>query len=269
MSVIYIPTWGRVDRQITWESFDEVTKHDSGAVLVAHPSEADALRSKGYPVLETPEDVTTIGVKRQWIFDQHNVRMWGPWAVIIDDDLRFAKRREDDPTKFIGTNDIPGEFGRMIDNLFGLFMLSPLVGIRNRSGANRDHDGGLFLKNRRQFDVIGVDVQVMRKHNFRLDRTPIMEDFDFVLQFLTAGYSNLLLNTHTEDDMSGRDSAGGCQDERTALAQFEAAHWLAETWPDFVKVEEKRTKGEGAWSVRTDVRVQWAKAAEYGKKMRA
>lgn len=266
MPAIYIPTWGRVDRQISWESFDEESKMD--AVLVAHPSEAAALRKRGYPVLETPEEVNTIGVKRQWIFDQHNVRADGPFAVIIDDDLRFAKRREDDPTKFTGTMEIEGEFRRMIDGLFGLFMLSPLVGIRNRSGANRDHDGGLFLKNRRQFDVIGVDVQVMRRNGFRLDRTPLMEDFDFVLQFLTAGYSNLLLNTHVEDDMSGRDSAGGCKDERSMLAQFEASHWLADQWPDFVKVVEKQAKGDGAWSVRTDVTVQWKKAAEYGKKMR-
>lgn len=255
--MIYIPTWRRVNRQLTWESISPEWRERT--FLVVHPSEADALSK--YPILVTPEHVNTIGVKRQWIFDQHVGRN----AVILDDDLGFAKRRDDDPTKFINLRTIPGEFDRMMEALLDLLVISPLVGIRNRSGANRETRP--VLANRRQHDVIGVDVAVMREHDFRLDRTTLMEDFDFVLQFLTAGYSNLLLNTHTEDD-AGRDGEGGCADERDLEKQRIASEWLAEQWPEFVTVVQKETKGKGDWSVRTDVRVQWAKAAAYGRKKR-
>lgn len=247
-------------RQITWGWVSPAWRDRT--FLVAHPSEASALEMLGYPVLETPEHVNTIGVKRQWIFDQHCTAA-SPHAVILDDDLSFAVRRTDEPTKFTNIKHVPGEFDRMMDNLLELFVASPLVGIRNRSGANRDW-AAYALRNRRQHDVIAVDVDVMRKHDFRLDRTGLMEDFDFVLQFLTAGYSNLLLNTHTEDD-AGRDGEGGCADERDLAKQDAAAHWLAEQWPEFVTVVQKETKGGGDWSVRSDVRVQWAKAAKAGQ----
>jgi hypothetical protein len=244
-------------RQITWEWVSPYWRDRT--VLVAHPSEAPTLEMLGYPVITTPAHVDTIGVKRQWIFDQH----LGEHAVILDDDLTFAVRRTDEPTKFTNVKHVPGEFDRMMDNLLGLFMAAPLVGIRNRSGANREHEKHA-LANRRQHDVIGVDVGVMRRHGFRLDRTTLMEDFDFVLQFLTAGYSNLLLNTHTEDD-AGRDGEGGCADERDLAKQEAAAHWLAAQWPDYVTVVQKETKGGGDWAVRSDVRVQWAKAAKAGQ----
>jgi hypothetical protein len=257
-AVIYIPTWKRVHRQITWQWISPEWRERT--FLVAHPSEVEALEMLGYPVLATPTHVDTIGVKRQWIFDQHT---GSPYAVILDDDLSFAVRRVDEPTKFVNIKNVPGEFDRMMLGLLDLFTVAPLVGIRNRSGANRDHEPAA-LRNRRQHDVIGVDVEVMRQHDFRLDRTGLMEDFDFVLQFLTAGYSNLLLNTHTEDD-SGRDGEGGCADERDLARQDAAARWLAAQWPDYVTVVQKETKGGGDWSVRSDVRVQWAKAAKAGQ----
>lgn len=215
--------------------------------------------------METPDSIRTIGPKRQWIFEQHDADLFGPYAVILDDDLCFSVRRTDEPAKFTAMRE-DHEFDEMMAQLLDLFAAAPLVGIRNRGGANRDLAPALAA--RRQHDVIGVDVGFMRRHGFRLDRATLMEDFDFVLQYLTAGYPNLLLNTFVEDDGGGRDNSGGCADERTLQKQHDASVWLAEQWPDFVKVVQKETRGSGDWAVRTDVRVQWAKALQYGRSQR-
>jgi hypothetical protein len=257
--VIYIPTRGRTHRQLTWESISPQWRDRT--FLVAPGTEAPTLRHLGFRVIEQPAYVKSIGQKRQWVFEQHDETIWGPYAVMFDDDLRFAMRRLDEPTKFESTLGRPEMFDDMMGRLVALLAEFPLAGIRNRSGANRETD--LLLFNRRQHDVLAVDVRVMRRHDFRLDRAILMEDFDFVLQYLTAGYSNALLNTFTEDD-AGRASEGGCADERGVLEQELASHWLAKQWPDYVTVVEKETKGVGDWATRTDVRVQWAKAAKSG-----
>lgn len=257
-AVVYIPTYQRTDRQLTWNSISETWR--ANTLLVADADEGAVLREAGYPVLVHPPEIDNIASKRQWIFDWHWMNRNEPYAVMFDDDLRFHKRRDDDPGKFLDVRTIPGEFDQMMEGLLGLLELTPLAGIRNRSGANRDHD--LVLWDRRQHDVIAVDIETMMANGFRLDRTTLMEDFDFVLQYLTAGYSNALLNTHCEDDTGGRAGKGGCTSERSMARQREAAEWLANTWPDFVKTRKVQAKGDGPWSERVDVTVQWKKARE-------
>lgn len=255
-AVIYIPTFQRTARQLTWNSISDSWRQNT--LLVANAEEGAVLKRAGYPVLVHPAWVDNIATKRQWIFEWHHLMQDEPYAVMFDDDLRFHKRRDDDPGKFLDVRSIPGEFDRMMHNLLDLLRETPLAGIRNRSGANRDYDEVLW--DRRQHDVIAVDTQVMMDNDFRLDRTTLMEDFDFVLQYLTAGYSNALLNTHCEDDVGGRAGNGGCTSERSMERQREAAEWLVNTWPDFVKTRKVQAKGDGPWSERVDVTVQWKKA---------
>jgi hypothetical protein len=254
---IYIPTFRRIDNQVTWSYLSDFWK--SRASLVAVPEEVEPLRERGYTVLECP--ARGIGPTRQWIMDQHE----GQYVFMFDDDLRFFKRRSDDPTKFRPKNEMAERtwmFSDMMLDLIGLLVQYPLIGLAGRGGANRVTDDVRI--NTRMHDMFGVDLDVTREHGFRIDRVEFMEDFDFILQHLTAGYDVACLNSYVKYDYSVRE--GGCSEYRDDTGQTAAALDLSLLWPDFVKPRQVKSKSyEGMWGSRTDVTVQWGKAAKSGK----
>jgi len=82
MPDLYIPTYGRVGRQATWDAMPHSWR--SRVALVARPEEAEALRtSTGATVLVAP--VRGISNTRQWIFDQHE----GSKLLMFDFDLHL------------------------------------------------------------------------------------------------------------------------------------------------------------------------------------
>lgn len=257
MIPIYIPTFRRVHRQVTAQVLQ---KTGWPIYLVTVPDETAVLSGMGYNVLETP--ATGIGDTRQWILDQHEPLIEGPKFLMMDDDLRFYERRVDDPTKFTQITDDPDRLQTMLEDLESLMEEYPLVCLANRSGANRETS--MIRLNTRMHDMFGIDKDVVDRHNFRINRMRFMEDFDFTLQFLTAGYDTAVLNTYCKGDY-GSNAPGGCSVYRDLEGQAEAAEALAEMWPDFVKTRQVKAKGAGDWAVRTDVTVQWAKAAAAGK----
>lgn len=249
---IYIPTYRRVDVQRTWEYISPEWR--KSVFLVARPDEVEPLRNQGYPVLSCP--ARGIGPTRQWILDHHDIDISGPRLMMMDDDLQFYRRRVDDPTKFTQfQTDV--EFNQMMVEFTQLMEKSPLISISNRSGANRDTSE--VRHNVRMHDLFGIDLEVVRKHDFRIDRIKFMEDFDFILQFLTAGYETLCLNTYCKGDR-GSNVAGGCSEYRDSAGQAAAALDLAMMWPEFVRLRKVKAKGAGMWAERTDVTVQWQKA---------
>lgn len=258
-ATLYIPTYRRVDRQVTWRSISPAWA--AHTLLVSPPDEAPLLRAKGYPVLETPPHVKGIGPTRQWVLDQHDPATDGRLAILLDDDLQFARRRLDTPTKFERV-DTPALFDEMMGLFLTMMQQVPVGGIDNRSGANRRTPP--VVMHPRIHDLMAIDVAVARSIDARLDRLEFMEDFHFLLQFLTLGYPTAALSTHCKNDMSGSNAAGGCSVYRDAPGQAAAAHALHAAYPDFATVVEK-----GGWNggmdVRLDVRVAWKKAYEAGR----
>lgn len=242
--VIYIPTLGRANNQITVKSLGEWLDR---TVLVAHIDEVTALQRQGFKVLACPMQRQGIAAVRQWILDHAGDSHF----IMLDDDFKFANRRADDPGKFEKCTDI----SHAIMELFELLEATPLVGLAHRSGAN-------FAPHPVKYDTrvhgaIGVNGKLAHHHGWRFDRLRYMEDFDFTLQVLTTGYSTAVY-TDTVYDQGQSNAAGGCSITRTAETQAQAAIDLALEWPGLVTLVQK--KGEGMWGERTDVRVSWAKA---------
>lgn len=262
-ATIYIPTYRRVGRQETWSRLSPYWR--DRAFLVAVPDEADQLRATGANVLVCP--VRGISPTRQWVLDQHDVDLLGERLFMMDDDLGFAVRRDDAPTKFLPLlpQDHEG-FNAMMGSLVGLLSQAPLVGLANRSGANRDTSP--VRVNVRLHDLLGFNVPLTRAEGVRIDRLRFMEDFDVALQFLTKGYPTLCLNTHVKDDKGGSNAAGGCSEYRDAAGQAAAAVALAQLFPGFVTITERPGWNGAMAGARTDVRVAWAKAYAHGREMR-
>lgn len=259
-TTVYIPTYKRVGRQETWSWLPEEVQQRT--YLVCYEEEADTLDMLGYNVLVRP--VKGIANTRQWIVDQHDVATHGETVLMLDDDLKFAARREDDPTKFIKPDKGGGHLRNMFAQLDRMMQHVPCGGLADRSGANRITEP--YRLNSRMFAAWALNVPITRELGIKVNRLPFMADFDTMLQFLAKGYPTLSLNTYVKDD-AGSNADGGCSVTRSGADLELAAMQLAALWPEFVTTVQ-RPGWRGMGDTRTDVRVAWAKAYKAGLEAR-
>ena len=243
---VFIPTLGRRNVQETWNNLPVYLRGFTRFVV----DESEATQFQGLPCVILPPGCKGIGAVRQHIIDISKGAV-----LMLDDDLRFASRRSDDPTKFEDAADesIVLAFGQM----FGLLTRYALVGMSTREGGNRDTS--LEVYNTRILRVLGYRADILKREGIRFDRVPVMEDFDVALQLLERGYENVRVNWMVQDQR-GSNLAGGCSTYRTMAVQAEAAHALHALHPDVVTVVEKETKTAWGGQKRTDVRIQWKMA---------
>lgn len=246
---ICILSSGRHDKQITWEALPE--KLRSFVEIVVPATEYDKYNDLGLPVSTTPPSIRGVGPTRQWIIDTSPNKV-----IMLDDDLTFFARREDEPDKFRKL-DSPQELIAPFTEISQLLDFSAHVGMATREGGNRAIEP--YLNNTRMLRVLAYRANFLRKRGVRFDRIPVMEDFDVTLQLLRMGAPNVLLNTYVQDQF-GSNTDGGCSQYRTMETQAEAAHRLKELHPRFVSVVKKKTKTAWNGQERTDVRVQWKRA---------
>ncbi len=250
---VLICTYGRANKQTTWNSLPQDIKEIT--TLVVQDKEKDLYRP--YPTLVLPPNIQTIGPTRQWLVDH----IFEKKVIMFDDDLVFATRREDQPTKFVPstTSDIEA----MLKEIVTFLNIYAAVGVAPREGANRVIEPYRYCT--RMMRVLGFRFDVLREENIRFDRIPVMEDFDATLQLMRLGYENVLLNRWV-NNQAGSDVSGGCSTYRTPEIQEQAAMGLAELHPGFVTVVTKKTKTSWGGKERKDVRVQWKQAfASAGK----
>lgn len=248
---IYIPTFGRVAQQFTWSHLPTLVRKDFDVKLLVDITEADMFARTDYPVQVLPKDIFGIGKVRQWVLDQSSEPF-----LLIDDDLRFATRSQDDPTKFHGA--YPDEIYEAFREISQILSPEiPHVGMASREGGNRNTE--YHTHNTRILRVLGYDAITLKTYGIRFDRVPVMEDFDVALQLLRAGLPNRCINWIVHDQ-KGSNTKGGCSTYRSMAVQAEAAHKLKELHPDFVSVVQKTTSTAWGGQTRTDVTIQWKKA---------
>lgn len=248
---IFIPTCGRSDRQVTWENLPHKLKFDTYLVV----QDREKGKYENFQRIVLPPEITSIGPTRQWIIDtnQHHLLM-------LDDDLDFAVRRADEPTRFRPATD--EDIIHMVEEIHQCLLEQyPMVGVSAREGAN--YDTSQYRYHSRQMRVHGINPEILRQLNVRFDRIEFMEDFDVLLQLLQMGYTNKVVNGYVHNQRGGSNAPGGCSTTRTLDRHNEAAKKLAQLHPKFVKVVEKDA---GNWGgPRLDVKVAWKKAFEYGR----
>ena len=250
---IIIPTHGRAGKQ-------ETAKRLAHAGIEFHTVvQADEAHLFGGNVWVLPRDIKTIAPTRQWILEN----VGGSRSIVmLDDDLVFFRRREDDATKL---RDITGpELAEMFLIMERQLHICAHVGIAAREGANRVT--AQFVPNTRIMRVLGYDRNILLEDKIRFDAIPLMEDFHVALSLLERGYPNMILNSYA-NNQGGSGSAGGCSLFRTKELQRECALKLKELHPQFVTVVEKETKGSFGGGIRTDVRIQWKECYKHGKSL--
>lgn len=213
-----------------------------------------------YPRYVLPYTCRGIGDVRQWAVDKFT-----PKIVMLDDDLRFFRRREDEPTKFKETSS--EELVDLFEIIENTLEDYALVGVSSREGANYCTDDWIY--NSRLLRILAYRSDILIKENIRFDRVPVMEDFDVALQLLRKGYANVCANWIVHNQGSS-NADGGCSAYRSMEVQDEAAQKLAELHPEYVTLVKKQTKVAWNGQERTDVRISWksAYAADLHKDLR-
>lgn len=256
---IVIPTKGRISNQLTYENLPlELRKR---TVFVCPQSEGFWLEQK-YPsaqVMRQPDPDMRIGDKRKWIMDTTDEEK----IVMLDDDLRFAVRRDDDPGLFrkAESSDVLKAFYELEE------ILSPEVAhagfsVRGSGIGTSAKKGGWQISGKRMQYSLGYHVPTVNA-NASFGRLNSREDMDVTLQLLTKGYPNAVNFTFVTDQKFG--NPGGCTAERViALADADALALVA-FFPQFVSAVQKSYKDSPN---RLEVVCQWQQALDYGYKQR-
>lgn len=250
---IFICTYGRSDKQITHKNLPDDILEKTKLVI----QEREQHKYPNYvEAVILPPHIQTIGATRQYL-----VENFGPFICMLDDDLDFATRRVDEPTKFLASteNEIRGLFSLIEQSLLEGY---PLVGVASREGGNFNTDDFLYCT--RQMRVHGVNTFKFRELGIRYDRLELMEDFDVILQLLEKGEQNCVINGFVTNQR-GSNTSGGCSEYRTPEAQEVAANMLKELHPGIVQVVRKYTKTAWGGGWRHDVRVAWKRAYKNGR----
>jgi hypothetical protein len=246
---ILVCTYGRPGKQITWNNLPYDIRERARLVV----QEREAGEHPGLPLLVLPDHIRNISETRQWLV--HNQP--GDKVAMLDDDLVFARRRCDDPTKFSPASET--DLIHLFDLMERCLDKYAHVGVSAREGANRNPEPYLF--NTRAMRIHGYRRDILRKEEIHHNRLTDMEDFDVTLQLLRKGYPNLIIN-HFVHNQNGSGNEGGCSEFRTLESHAENCHTLAnELHPGYVSVVQKHTKTSwGGNTTRTDVRISWKAA---------
>lgn len=277
--IIAIVTRGRIDRQKTLQNLPEPMR---GLVtLVCHPGEkADRAKRWGDQVadiVEAPASEDNIGKVRHWVIEHFDADV----TIFMDDDLEFCTRIEPDlvpATNKSGLYTIKDGifseerrievltdmFGWMIENLssgeYGM------VGINARQNSNFKPE---FEECTRLVTMWGVNKELYNSLPITIADFAVKEDLAITLAFLTNGIKNLKTSrwVYNTPDSNG---SGGCSIYRTLEMSDQSAYFLAECFPEYVRVVERSNKNwKGEFekaATRKEVQIQWKKAYEDGCK---
>ncbi len=98
------------------------------------------------------------------------------------------------------------------------------------------------------------------------NRVVAAEDFDVTLQLLSRGFKNRISAKYMVT-CSETNAEGGCSTWRTLEVHNEAQLRLAELWPDFITVREKKvTSGPWKGQIKLATTIQHKKAYESSQK---
>ncbi len=247
----YITSRGRVHNQITLNNLPPEIRDQ--VWLAVYESEAKEYRKIHPRIFVCPDQSHGLSWKRQFIMTSSKT----DYICLLDDDIRFNKKRLDDVTKMV-----PADDQTVLDAfaLLGSWLVSgdfAHVGMITRGGANRILTP--YVETTRMMHVLAYNRRIFINEGIRFDRLICMSDFDVTLQLLEKGYNNRLLASCLSDP-SKSNSTGGCSIYRTPDLLEESAHGLAKLHPLYVSTRLKITE-EDTWKgfggLRTDVTVQW------------
>jgi glycosyltransferase involved in cell wall biosynthesis len=252
---IWIPTYQRVEKQITFGTIPESLKPVTKLVVDDCEYEAYAEEYGEEYVIAIPPDLKGLSKKRQWMLENTN----DPYIFMIDDDITFGMRKEGKLPKCAG-DDLIGLYDLLASWLDEGFIH---VGISQRAFNHLEEQPWAEIG--RMCTTYAYNAPAVLKSGARFDRLPLQQDFDMTLQLLELGFKNRITFEYCYGQ-PGSGTKGGCSAYRTAALMEENAKRLATLHPGLVHVVQKKseTEWEGVGNVRWDCNIEWKKS--FGRK---
>lgn len=258
---IFIPTRGRIDRQITMrDAFLDHIKAMYPVFYVVPDCDYKQWNTGRHHVLRVSDDFKFSDI-RQYIAEYE---VWkDPYHVCIDDDLTFFCRQDPECIDLFKASQDD------IENMFRWMELQMITqkfahgGISAREGNNHVEDD--YATNTRCMRCHFYDARVIKGEELKYTDVAARQDFHMTLSLLERGYPNIVSYVFAQNQMGGSDTPGGCSRYRTPEFLEATAKRLQELHPEFVKVVEKETKTSWGGGKRIDVQMAWKKA--YRSKM--
>jgi hypothetical protein len=255
---IFVPTRGRIDRQVTREyaCLDAVSKVFP-VTYVIPKCDVDAWVKK-YPsdtLLVVPDEHKFSDIRQTILYSGC---ITDPYHFVMDDDLYFYRREHGETTlRQANYEDIIEMFGWSE----GAMMMDDYIhgGISPREGNNRVADDIAF--NTRVTRCHFYNAVEVQKTGFDFRDVMCRQDFHFTLSMLERGFQNIV-SYEWAHNQRGSGSIGGCSSYRTLEMMEAEAHKLKALHPEFVEVVVKDTKRAWGGGERKDVRCAWKKAYE-------
>jgi len=270
---IYIPTYRRVGKQLTYENL--LSHWQEKAVLVVCHDEYDEL-SKDYECVVCPhqgkppenaEDPTYYGLSptRKWIAE-HAGKI--KYAVFDDDICEFVyTRRPSEPESHEFTNTVFSmkNMKEGYEHVFDEMMVTidkwldefATVGLEVTWNPPFDDD---YKECWRQTTNHFFNGALMPMNELDFTSLRCAQDYYLLLQLLTKGYKNRVsMRYRVRPDLT--QAPGGCEEYRTLEVHNNAMIQLRDAFPEFVKLKEKVAKsGEWGGKPKLAANIQWKKA---------
>ncbi len=250
INVIYIPTYDRVGKQITFDNLPNKWKEK--AVLVVSPNEVH----KEYPTLSCPEQGNGIAPVREWISEHGQ----GKRYAVFDDDIQFVYTRRKDEDGLSNSPLTEEQFNDMFDTM-DVWMNEGYVQTACDVCWNPPTRNIDFKVNSRITTNIFYDGSKLPIDKIDWTSLDIAEDYFVNLQLLSMGYQNKV-SLKYRTNPSATQSKGGCSSFRTLDVHNESMKQLKNKFPEYVELREKVTKNSGEWSgkPRLAATISWKKA---------
>lgn len=256
-TAIAIPTCGRAHSQPTLLQIPDTWRHYTHLFVQAREAEQYKENWPTTNFVVLPKNITTIAPTRDYIIQWCHDNLI-PKVIMMDDDLLFFSRRQDDPTKFTPCE--TGTVRSMLAHLRVTLDKYAHAGICPREGGNRIQED---LYCTRVMRVLAYHVEVLMEIPEKFSDVVLQEDHHMNLSLLKRGYANTLLAGWCHNQAKGSGADGGCSHYRTIELHNKCVQELAKLHEE-VTVVDKETKTAWGGQARKDTIIAWKKAAKKG-----
>lgn len=200
-------------------------------------------------------------VEAKSITDKRNkiLQMFGPYVLMMDDDLAFYARKRDG--KFLKAE--PKKVSEMISKLAVSVKMNAHVGMVDKFMAQTRPRGTMYSGRYNQ--VLGYNLNLiserakMFKRKMPRFRTPLNQEHDMHLQLSAMGLRPAILCEYSKD--AKYYAKGGLTGFRTPKLEREVFESLAITWPHFVTLRKTKHSIGGVAAT-----FRWKYADEVGER---
>ena len=259
---IYIPTLGRRDKQIT---FNTLTKFwQERTWFVVHRREVELF--KGHPNLVVVEKIGAPHARQTAVDHCLKGFLAGECSAslfMFDDDLRFSQRVKD---WNIDTNVrleqmSPDDLHKALEFFQERLDDYAAVGMSAR-GMNNQVPDHPYKEAGRLMRAFGVRADILDYKKIRFDKFEYWEDFHVTLELLKNGYATYVSTAHCNDGITNAD--GGCSEYRNRDGLLKTRGEFIEYHAPYVKANDKSSESWGNTDESTmpDIRIAWVKCYE-------